>query len=100
MYKRQLRTWNENIEEIVIDKGKKKKKTVLSDEQIAKVKELYCNWQDVDTSKYSDIPEYCKSATIKDFRSKDYTLTPSKYIKFIDHDLDIVFTDELSLIHI
>ena len=33
-----LRRWDENIEEIVIDKGKKKKKTVLSDAQIAKVK--------------------------------------------------------------
>ena len=30
-----LRRWNENIEEIVIDKGKKKKKTVLTDSQIA-----------------------------------------------------------------
>ncbi len=32
-----LRTWDENVEEIVIDKGKKKKKTVLTDSQISKV---------------------------------------------------------------
>ena len=36
-----LRRWDENIEEIEIDKGKKKKKTVLTDTQIAKIKEVY-----------------------------------------------------------
>lgn len=33
-----LRRWDENTEEYVIDKGKKKKKTVLTDSQIAAVK--------------------------------------------------------------
>lgn len=35
-----LRTWNQNIEEIVIDKGKRKKKTILTDAQIAQVKKV------------------------------------------------------------
>lgn len=40
-----LRRWDSNIEEIVIDKGKKKKKTVLTDEQIAEIKKVYSAWQ-------------------------------------------------------
>ena len=93
-----LRTWNSNIEEIVIDKGKKKKKTVLTDEQIAKVKQVYNNWQSTDTSLYKDVPEFCQSATLDEIRTKDYSLAPSKYIEFIDHDLDINYEQEMSRI--
>ena len=93
-----LRRWDENIEEIVIDKGKKKKKTVLTDAQIAHVKEIYNAWQDEDRSGYSDVPELCKSASIADIRGKDYSLAPSKYIEFIDHDLDIDYKKEMARI--
>lgn len=93
-----LRTWNENIEEIVIDKGKRKKKTVLSDAQIAEVKRVYNNWQDADVSLYQNVPEFCASAALEDIRAKDYSLAPSKYIEFIDHDLDIDFEKEMSRI--
>lgn len=99
-----LRTWDENIDEIVIEKGSKKKKTVLTDTQIAKVKEVYSNWQSVDTSLYQDVPEFCKSVKIFDKDAKDdevtveskgYVLMPSKYIEFIDHDLDIDYATEI-----
>lgn len=93
-----LRTWNQNIEEIVIDKGKRKKKTILTDAQIAQVKKVYNNWQDADTSLYEDVPELCKSATLEDIRARDYSLTPSKYIEFIDHDLDIDYEKEMARI--
>ena len=102
-----LRTWDENIDEIVIEKGSKKKKTVLTDTQIANVKEVYNNWQSVDTSLYQDVPEFCKSVKVfnKDAKddeatveSKGYVLMPSKYIKFIDHDLDIDYKKEMSRI--
>lgn len=93
-----LRRWDENIEEIVIDKGKKKKKTVLSDAQIAKIKEVYSNWQSTDTSLYSDVPEFCKSATFEDIKAKGYSLAPSKYIEFIDHDLEIDYEKEMARI--
>ena len=93
-----LRTWNDNIEEIVIDKGKKKKKIVLTDDQIATVKTLFSNWQDADTSRYSDVPEYCRSVKLEDIQKKDYSLAPSKYIEFIDHDLGIDYTAEMSRI--
>lgn len=90
-----LRHWDENIEEIVIDKGKKKKKTVLTDEQIAKVKEVYNAWQSVGLSGYENVPEFCFSASIEDLREHNYSLAPSKYIEFIDHDLDINYENEM-----
>ena len=111
-----LRRWDENIEEIVIDKGKKKKKTVLTDGQIARVKEVYNNWQSTDTSLYSDVPEFCRSVKLFNsdlteeekkklvdgklatIGSKDYSLAPSKYIEFIDHDLDIDYASEMTRI--
>ena len=111
-----LRRWDENIEEIVIDKGKKKKKTVLTDGQIARVKEVYNNWQSTDTSLYSDVPEFCRSVKLFNsdlteeekkklvdgklatIESKDYSLAPSKYIEFIDHDLDIDYASEMTRI--
>lgn len=107
-----LRTWNQNIEEIVIDKGKKKKKTILTDEQIAEVKKVYSAWQSADTSGYQDVPEFCRSTKIweKDLteedrkrglisiESKNFSLAPSKYIEFIDHDLDIDYPAEMARI--
>jgi type I restriction enzyme M protein len=93
-----LRTWNSNVEEIVIDKGKKKKKIVLSDSQISSIKELYSNWQSAESNKYTDVAEFCHSASIDEIRANDYSLLPSKYIEFIDHDLDIDFPSEMSRI--
>lgn len=107
-----LRTWDENVEEIVIDKGKKKKKTVLTDKQIAKVKETFSAWQDIDTNKYSDVPEFCcsvklydadltdgeKVAGTKTIESNDWSLIPSKYIEFIDHDMEIDYETEMKRI--
>ncbi len=90
-----LRTWNENISTVEIDKGKTKKKVMLTEEQITKVKEIYNNWQSEDTSLYQDIPELCKSVSKNEIASKNYTLIPSKYIEFIDHDLDIDYTKEM-----
>lgn len=96
-----LRRWDENTEEYVLDKNKKKKKTILTTQQIQQIKQLYFNWQDVDRNKYSDVPEYCKSVTLDGecgLRANNYTLTPSKYIEFVDHDLDIDYNKEMQRI--
>lgn len=103
-----LRRWDQNVEEIVIDKGKKKKKTVLTPAQIAEVKKVYNAWQSVDTTLYEDVPEFCHSVKIlkKDkvrpedisIEDKDFSLAPSKYIEFIDHDLDIDYAKEMARI--
>ncbi len=107
-----LRTWDNNIEEITIDKGKKKKKTVLTDSQIAKIKEVYNNWQSPNETLYKDVPEFCKSVKINEsdlteeekangvitIKKQNYALMPSKYIEFIDHDLDIDYKAEMQRI--
>lgn len=93
-----LRSWDGHIEEIVIDKGKKKKKTILTDEEIAKVKTIYENWKSADTSLYQNVPELCQSASIEDIRKQNYSLAPSKYIAFIDHDMDIDYEKEMTRI--
>ena len=91
-----LRRWDRNIEEIVIDKNKKKKKTVLVDEQITRVKKIYNAWQS--GTDYSDVPELCRAATLDEIRSKDFSLAPSKYIEFVDHDLEIDYSTEMTRI--
>ena len=99
-----LRTWDENIEKYTYDKGKNKKKTVLTPEQIARVKDIYESWRCVDGG-YEDVPELCKSVRVKSddpdeltIESRGYTLTPSKYIEFVDRDLGIDYEREMSRI--
>ena len=95
-----LRTWDENVEEIVIDKGKKKKKTVITDSQIEQIKAIYNSWQSSGLQ-YEDVPELCKSVKLEGedgIRANDYALAPSKYIEFIDHDLDIDYQGEMERI--
>ena len=84
-----LRSWDDNTEEIQIDKNKKKKKTIFTDLQIAKIKEIYNSWQSSDTSTYADVPELCKAVHLNDpngIKAMNYSLAPSKYIEFINHD--------------
>lgn len=94
-----LRTWDENVEDYKYDKGKRKKKTVLTSEQIAQVKAIFESWR---TGKgYKDVPELCKSMPVRgddSIESHGWTLAPSKYITFIDHDLDIDYPKEMNRI--
>ncbi len=85
-----LRRWNETVYE--------KKYVMFSDEQIAAVKKIYNDWQSADTTAYHDVPELCKSATIEEIRAQGYSLAPSKYIEFIDHDLNIDYAKEMARI--
>jgi type I restriction enzyme M protein len=47
---------------------------------------------------YKNVPELCKSAKITEIRKRNYSLVPSKYIRFIDHDLDIDYKKEMTRI--
>ena len=94
-----LRTWDENVETYTYDKGKRKKKTVLTPEQIERVKDIYVAWQTGEG--YEDVPELCKSVSVDGrdgIAAHGYTLTPSKYIEFVDHDLDIDYPKEMARI--
>jgi type I restriction enzyme M protein len=83
-----LRRWDANIYE---------KKYVMFDEtQIAAIKKIYTSWQTGE--EYADVPELCKSATLDAIRAQNYSLAPSKYIEFIDHDLEIDYAAEMKRI--
>jgi len=85
-----LRRWNE--------KKYEKKYVMFDEDQIAAIKDIYADWQ---TGKeYTDEPELCQSVTLEEIRAKNYTLAPSKYIKFIDHDLEIDYKSAMNRIQI
>ena len=44
------------------------------------------------------MPELYRSVGINEIEDKGWALTPSKYIEFIDHDLDIDYEKEMSRI--
>lgn len=99
-----LRTWDSNVEKYKLDKNKSKKKTIFTPEQVARVKAIYESWQDVDGG-YDDVPELCKSVRVKSddpnevtIESRGWSLAPSKYIEFVDHDLDIDYEKEMGRI--
>lgn len=94
-----LRTWDGNVETYRIDKNKKKRKVVLTPEQIARVKGIYTAWQTGEG--YEDVPELCKSVALDGddgLAAHGYTLTPSKYIEFVDRDLGIDYAAEMGRI--
>ena len=82
----------------------------LSKDDYELVKNTLNAWQSPEwKTLYKDIPEFCRSVdyeTIKnegkdiniDESVSNFPLIPSKYIKFIDHDLDIDFDFEMSRI--
>ncbi|MDR1247304.1 MAG: type I restriction-modification system subunit M [Clostridiales Family XIII bacterium] len=74
-----LRRWNENTYE--------KKYVQFSDERIAAVRKIYTSWQIGED--YADVSELCRSATKTEIAAQGYSLAPSKYIEFIDHDLEL-----------
>ena len=86
-----LRTWTENPV-----KGEGKKKVQLITEQIEKAAEIYHTWQNDGTNgtQYA-VPELYRSVDMKEIEKQGWSLIPSKYIEFIDHDLDINFQAEM-----
>lgn len=86
-----LRTWTENPV-----KGESKKKVQLTTEQIERAAEIYHAWQDegTDGTDYA-VPELYRSVGIDEIEKRGWSLVPSKYIEFIDHDLDLDFQTEM-----
>ena len=89
-----LRQWRENAV-----KGEQKKKVRLSPEQIERAAKIYHTWQSEGTNgKNYAVPELYRSVGIDEIESKGWALTPSKYIEFIDHDLEIDYEKEMARI--
>lgn len=89
-----LRQWTENPV-----KDEKAKKVRLDSAQIKKAAEIYHTWQEEETDgKAYAVPELYRSVGIEEIEQNNWTLTPSKYIEFIDHDLDIDYEKEMGRI--
>jgi type I restriction enzyme M protein len=82
-----LRTWNSNIYE--------KSFVQFSPEQITAVKKIYSNFQSVDCPEIYEQAELYRKVKLDEIREKDYSLVPSQYIEFIDHDLEIDHEQEM-----
>ena len=102
-----LRTWTENP---VKNEGKKKVR--LDDVQIQRAADIYHTWQTegTDGANYA-VPELYRSVKTKKWFDKNgeeglsveqqgWNLIPSKYIEFVDRDLDIDFHAEMSRIQL
>ena len=87
-----LRSWRENTV-----KNEGKKKVMLDSGQIEKAAHIYHTWQEIgavgiDYAK----PELYRSVGCSEIAENDYSLVPSNYIEFIDHDLDIDYPAEMA----
>ena len=89
-----LRTWTENPV-----KNEGKKKVLLSTEQIQRAADIYHTWQSdgTDGTDY-EVPELYRSVSMDEIEKQGWTLVPSKYIEFIDHDLEIDYPTEMARI--
>ena len=81
-----LRQWGEPFE---------KKFVSFSEEDIKRIAGTYHAWQSVEGN-YSNIAEFCYSASIEEVRAKNYSLVPSKYIEFINRDENIDFDQKMT----
>lgn len=91
----------------------------LSEEDMRLVKKTLNAWQSPDyKTLYKNVPEFCQSCTVEEIRNGQtnkkqaengtnitvaeedslWSLVPSKYIEFIDHDLEIDFEKEMARI--
>ena len=86
-----LRTWTENPV-----KNESKKKVMLDDKQIERAAGIYHTWQNegTDGAQYA-VPELYRSVGMAEIEQNCWSLIPSKYIEFIDHDLEIDFPAEM-----
>ena len=89
-----LRTWSENPV-----KNESKKKVRLIANQIERAASIYHAWQNEGTDgKRYEVPELYRSVGIAEIEENGWSLVPSKYIEFIDHDLEIDYEKEMGRI--
>lgn len=89
-----LRIWTENPV-----KNENKKKVRLDAAQIQRAADIYHTWQreGTDGTKY-EVPELYRSVSMGEIEKQGWSLVPSKYIEFVDHDLEIDFHTEMNRI--
>lgn len=89
-----LRRWNENTSTIKTDKSKKTF-VVFTPEQIEDVCKIYHGWQTAANGCEYDQPELFHSAGRNELKANNWSLTPSRYIRFVDRDLEMDYTSAL-----
>lgn len=73
-----------------------KKYIELTDEDRAKVTTVYHNWQQEGYEEtYENVPEFCYSASKEEVEEKGFTLVPSRYIEFVNHDENVDFDTKM-----
>lgn len=87
-----LRQWTENA----VSK-EQKKKVRFSEEQILRARDIFYKWQSegTDGATYAE-PELYRSVGIAELGANDYSLVPSRYIEFVDRDLQADYTQVLA----
>jgi type I restriction enzyme M protein len=85
-----LRTWDENVYE--------KSYVMFSADQITAVKKIYTDFQAIERPVKYEQPELYRVVKIDEIRKNKYSLVPSQYIEFIDHDLEIDHEAEMNRI--
>lgn len=73
-----------------------KKYIQFSPEQITEIAQNIHNWQREGYEEtYTNIPEYCYSASLEEIEQKGWSLVPSKYIEFEDRDEHVDFDEKM-----
>jgi len=85
-----LRTWDQNVYE--------KSFVLFSPEQIADIKRIYNGFQAIDRTEKYEKPELYRAVKLAEIEKNNYSLVPSQYIEFIDHDLEIDHEAEMARI--
>ena len=59
------------------------------------IAEIYNNWK-TDSKNYEDIKSFCKSATLDEIKTKNYVLTPGRYVGLEEVDDEFDFKDRFT----
>lgn len=87
-----LRQWRDNPV-----KGEQKKKVELLADQARRAADIYFRWQSegTDGAAYAE-PELYRSVPLAEIADNGYSLVPSRYIEFVDHDSEIDYHQVLT----
>lgn len=91
-----LRRWNQHNSTIKTDKSKKTF-VVFDEKQINAICDIYHSWQTDEMAVVSfDEPELYHSADRLEIEKNNWSLTPSRYIRFVDRDMEMDYETALT----